>query len=72
MLFELKEENQSLNKNEFIIAMNKLFEDISLIEKREIINKYKTIKRENKSLDIGHLTKFNLFMNNNTNKLAKF
>ena len=71
LLFELKEENQSLNKNEFIIAMNKLFEDISLIEKREIINKYKTIKRENKSLDIGHLTKFNLFMNNNTNKLAK-
>ena len=70
LLFELKEGNQTLNKNEFIIAMNKLFEDISLIEKREIINKYKTIKRENKSLDIGYSSNFNFFMNNNTNKLA--
>ena len=70
LLIELKEENQTLNKNEFIIAMNKLFEDISLIQKREIINKYKTIYRNNKSFDLSNSYKINFFVNNNTDKLA--
>ena len=79
LLFELKEENLTLNKKEFVTAMNKLFEDISLIQKGEIINKYKTMPRKNKSLDItnsynsyklNHSSNFNFFMNNNTNKLA--
>ena len=79
LLFELKEDNLTLTKEEFVTAMNKLFEDISLIEKGEIINKYKTIQKKNKSLDIGNSyysyksnnsSNFNFFMNNNTNKLA--
>lgn len=70
LLIELKEENQTLNKNEFIIAMNKLFEDISLIQKGEIINKYKTIYRNNKSFDLSNSYKINFFVNNNTDKLA--
>jgi len=52
LLIELKEENQTLNKDEFILAMDKLFEDISLIEKNEIINRYKNISKRNKSLDL--------------------
>jgi hypothetical protein len=70
LLIELKEENQTLDGNEFIIAMNKLFEDISLIQKREIINKYKTIYRNNKSFDLSNSYKINFFVNNNTDKLA--
>ena len=67
LLIELKEDNQTLNKDEFLITMDKLFEDISFIEKREVINKYKNIFRKNKSLDLKNK---NLSLNNNTNKLA--
>ena len=83
LLIELKEDNQTLNKDEFILAMDKLFEDISLIEKREIINKYKNGCRKNKSLDIKNSNnnlqriynnknyyKNNFHWNNNTEKLA--
>ena len=52
LLNELKEDNQSLNKEEFIIAMNKLFEDISSIEKRTIINIYNNKLKKNKSLNL--------------------
>ena len=83
LLIELKEDNQTLNKDEFILAMDKLFEDISLIEKREIINKYKNGFRKNKSLDVKNSNnnlqriynnknyyKNNFHWNNNTEKLA--
>jgi len=78
LLIELKEENQNLNKNEFILAMDKLFEDISLIEKNEIINRYKNISKRKKSLDLRNnnthrnniyqnRTQNNFYINNNTN-----
>ena len=83
LLFELKEENQTLNQDEFILAMGKLFEDISLIEKNEIINRYKNISKRNKSLDLktnntgrNHIDKnrtqnyFYINYNTNTNKLS--
>ena len=83
LLIELKEENQTLNKDEFILAMDKLFEDISLIEKNEIINRYKNISKRNKSLDLktnntgrNHIDKnrtqnyFYINYNTNTNKLS--
>jgi len=83
LLIELKEDNQTLNKDEFILAMDKLFEDISLIEKREIINKYKNGCRKNKSLDVknsnNNLQRIynnknyytnNFHLNNNTEKFA--
>lgn len=83
LLIELKEENQTLNKDEFILAMDKLFEDISLIEKNEIINRYKKISKRNKSLDLktnntgrNHIDKnrtqnyFYINYNTNTNKLS--
>ena len=62
LLIELKEENQNLNKNEFILAMDKLFEDISLIEKNEIINRYMNISKRKKSLDLRNN---NTYRNNN-------
>ena len=40
LLIELKEDNQTLNQDEFIKAMNKLFENISFTDRREIINEY--------------------------------
>ena len=83
LLIELKEDNQTLNKEEFAFAMDKLFEDISLIEKREIINRFKNVYRRNKSLDLinnnsqsiqinQNNTYNNFYINNNTNtdKLA--
>ena len=83
LLIELKEENQTLNKDEFILAMDKLFEDISLIEKNEIINRYKNISKRYKSLNLktnntgrSHIDKnrtqnyFYSNYNTNTNKLS--
>jgi hypothetical protein len=56
LLNELKIDNQSLNKEEFLLAMNKLFEDISSIERRTIINIYGNIKKmtKNKSMNINN------------------
>ena len=51
LISELKEENQSLTQEVFLLAMNKLFDDISLLEKREIIKTYKNNRKVNKSLD---------------------
>ena len=68
LLIELKEENQTLNKNEFIIAMNKLFEDISLIEKREIIKRYKNIYKKNKSLDLKNNNTQRIYSNKNNTR----
>ena len=62
LLNELKEDNQSLNKDEFIIAMNKLFEDISSLERRIIINKYSKKIKKNKSFNI-----YNDYLNINNN-----
>ena len=66
LLNELKEDNQSLNKEEFIIAMNKLFEDISSIEKRAIINIYNNKLKKNKSLNLYNY----LLEENNDSKRA--
>ena len=75
LLIELKEDNQTLNKDEFILAMNEYFEDISFIEKREIINIYKNISKKNKSLDLkcnnsqrAHIEKNYTYNNFYTNK----
>ena len=83
LLNELKIDNQSLNKEEFIIAMNKLFKDISSIDRRTIINVYSNNKKikKNKSVNISFLNDKNRYStpdnynnkdysNNNTNKLA--
>ena len=59
LLNELKEDNQSLNQEEFIEAMNKLFEDISSLERRIIINIYSKKMKKNKSLNI-----YNSYLNN--------
>ena len=66
LLNELKEDNQTLNKEEFIIAMNKLFEDISSIEKRTIINIYNNKIKKNKSLNLYNY----LLEENNDSKRA--
>ena len=62
LLNELKEDNQSLNKDEFIIAMNKLFEDISSLERRIIINIYSKKIKKNKSFNV-----YNDYLNINNN-----
>ena len=84
LLNELKIDNQSLNKEEFIIAMDKLFKDISSIDRRTIINIYSNNKKikKNKSANVSFLNDKNRYStpdnyninkdhsNNNTNKLA--
>ena len=62
LLNELKEDNQSLNKEEFIIAMNKLYDDLSSLERRIIINIYSKKLNKNKSLKIN-----NIFLNKSNN-----
>ena len=52
LLNELKEDNQSLNKEEFLIAMNKLFDDISSMERRIIVNIYGKKLRNNNSFNL--------------------
>ena len=55
LLNELKENNQSLNKEEFIIVMNKLFEDLSSLERRMIINTYSKKLKKNESFNNNSL-----------------
>ena len=52
--------------------MNKLFEDISLLEKREIIKTYKNNHKINKSLDLKNSTIRSTYMDKNmtNDKLA--
>ena len=47
LLIELKEDNQTLNQDEFIRAMNRLFENISSIERRQLINEYNNRRQKN-------------------------
>lgn len=56
LLNELKEDNHSLNKEEFLIAMDRLFDDISSIDRRIIINAYSYGKhyKKNKGLNINN------------------
>ena len=64
LLNELKEDNQTLNKEEFILAMDKLFEDISSTDRRIILNEYSNNKniKKNKSLYL-----FNSYINDSNN-----
>ena len=74
LLIELKEDNQTLNQEEFIKAMNKLFENISSIDRRHLINEYSNynLKKnrinlyKNKNIKINNYYKFN---NNNINNI---
>ena len=47
LLIELKEDNQTLNQDEFIKAMTKLFENISSTDRRQIINEYNKRRQNN-------------------------
>ena len=74
LLIELKEDNQTLNQDEFIKAMNKLFENISFSKRRELINEYnkynitsKTTRYNNNYKEINKKK----ILNKNTNKLAE-
>ena len=75
LLIELKEDNQTLNQDEFIKAMNKLFENISFSKRRELINEYnkynitsKTTRYNNNNYKEINKKKI---LNKNTNKLAE-
>ena len=52
LLNELKIDNQSLNEEEFVIAMNKLFKDISSIDRRTIINIYSNNKKIKRNISV--------------------
>ena len=45
ILKELKDDNQTLNCEEFILVMIRFFEDISFIERQRVINLYKNKER---------------------------
>lgn len=61
LLVELKEDQQTLNQEEFIQAMSKLFENISSTERRQLINEYNNTRQKNANKDI-------LMKNSNKNK----
>ena len=44
ILKELKDDNQTLNCEEFILVMIRFFEDISFVERQRVINLYKNMK----------------------------
>ena len=53
LLVELKEDQQTLNQDEFIKAMSKLFENISSTERRQLISEYSNTKLKNINKDIS-------------------
>jgi len=53
ILKELKEDKQTLNQDEFIKAMNKLFANISSTERRELVSEYNYIKTKSINKDIS-------------------
>jgi hypothetical protein len=61
LLVELKEDQQTLNQDEFIKAMGKLFENISSTERRQLISEYNNTRQKNANKDI-------LMRNSNKNK----
>ena len=77
ILKELKEDEQTLNCEEFILVMKRLFEDTPMLEKKKIINYYQTkLKFENnfnnnKQLKINktpyHSTNLSSYYCNNIN-----
>ena len=77
ILKELKEDEQTLNCEEFILVMKRLFEDIPMLEKKKLINYYQTkLKFENnfnnnKQLKINktpyHSTNLSSYYCNNIN-----
>ena len=72
LLIELKEDNQTLNQDEFIRAMTKLFENISSTERRLLINEYNNRKQKiikDKNL-LNNYDK-NLLNNYNKNRIRK-
>ena len=52
LLVELKEDQQTLNQEEFIKAMSKLYENISSTERRQLINEYNNARQKNPNKDI--------------------
>ena len=74
LLIELKEDNQTLNQDEFIKAMNKLFENISFTKRRELINEYNknNLRFKTPIFNSNFGTKIKKKISNkNTNKLAE-
>ena len=63
LLIELKEDNQSLNQNEFVKAMNKLFENISSIERRQLINEYNNRRQKNNFEKNNYVNNYNKNIN---------
>ena len=64
LLIELKEDNQSLNQEEFIKAMNKLFENISSVDRRQLINEYNNRRQKNLNDNNKYLNNYNKNTNN--------
>ena len=74
LLIELKEDIQTLNQDEFIKAMNKLFENISFSKRRELINEYNKYNITSKTSRYNNNykeTNKKKISNKNTNKLAE-
>ena len=74
LLIELKEDNQTLNQDEFIKAMNKLFENISFTKRRELIKEYSKYNTRDLNPILNNKAKIEKKKSNiniNTNKLAE-
>ena len=66
ILKELKDDNQTLNCEEFILVMIRLFDDTPLVDKQKLINYYKSkIKIDNKNMKRAKTPNhYNIFENN--------
>lgn len=68
ILNELKDDNQTLNCEEFILVMIRFFEDISFVDRQRVINFYKNKERTNHDRDFS----FNRSQTPSYCKLNKF
>ena len=59
ILKELKEDEQTLNCEEFILVMKKLFEDTSMLEKQKLINYYQNKNKLGNNNSYNNMTKRN-------------
>ena len=59
ILKELKEDEQTLNCEEFILVMKKLFEDTSMLEKQKLINYYQNKNKFGNNNSYNNMTKRN-------------
>ena len=72
LINELKDDNQTLSNEDFINAMNSLYNDLTLVDKHTLINTYRNTSKRSKSISTNNNTTINSKMNlQNKSKINK-